>query len=796
MRMTRKDFIGSASAFAAAAGLGPKLMAGTAGGPLPSTEETGPEEFRALRRQLRAFHPDECHGRCKAPEFQASWRAIRDELDAFAAATQGFDALDLRRVCYLAERRHFVPFLFTESPFYFAAGVNGGWVVANNPSWHVRELGHRFFTESCGVPPAATKRTSKRVASRLAVCCGTFTDTGHHQPAFRRILKLGFSGIRREVEAALAACPADDPHGRKTLETALVGFDTVHEIQLKFARKAQAALATGGLSERTRRWYARIAESAARCPWEPPRNFYEGLNALWFVREVLGYVDNTLCNSLGRPDAWLIDLYRRDLAEGRLTEAEARDLVCRFMIHADCLHDGLIPVRSYADHEAEAPVVLGGCDDGGKPVYNELTRMFLDEHLRCALVFPKLHVRYSSASPQEYLTHIGALLMKDHAVFAMFNDDIHIPQFERLGLSTEDARAYSACGCWDGFVDGVTDVDAANYLSTVRILELSISPEPELEAALGFRIDPIEGCTSYEEVRDTLYRNFIRFTRGVMSDYTRYGRATARVTPYPVHSMCYEGAPEKRRDLNEGGARISPRILTLGFMANTVDSLLAIRRLCFEEKVCTLPELLSAVRSNWAGEKGERLRLQAMASPYWGDHSDASDGLMRWWVTRVSEDIEGFTSGNESPYVLAMWIYREFILWGEKTRATPDGRHDGDRLAQGLVPSEFRCKEGATTVINAIGTLPHERLYASNANLSFDKTAMTADLLAAIFRVTAEKRIHLLQPNCTSVEELLDAQRHPERHQDLIVKVCGFSARFIALSPKFQDEIIARHRLR
>ena len=112
------------------------------------------------------------------------------------------------------------------------------------------------------------------------------------------------------------------------------------------------------------------------------------------------------------------------------------------------------------------------------------------------------------------------------------------------------------------------------------------------------------------------------------------------------------------------------------------------------------------------------------------------------------------------------------------------------------MPSEYRCREGATTVINAIGTLPHELLYASNANLSFDKTAITAEALVAIFRVTARKRLHLLQPNCTSVEELLDAQRHPERHQDLIVKVCGFSARFITLSPKFQEEVISRHRLK
>ena len=113
-----------------------------------------------------------------------------------------------------------------------------------------------------------------------------------------------------------------------------------------------------------------------------------------------------------------------------------------------------------------------------------------------------------------------------------------------------------------------------------------------------------------------------------------------------------------------------------------------------------------------------------------------------------------------------------------------------------LAQSEYRCKEGTTAVINAIGTIPHELLYASNANLTFDKLGMTPTLFAAVFRVFAEKGAHLLQPNCNSVEELLDAQAHPERHQNLMVKVCGFSARFVSLSKRWQDEVIARHRLR
>jgi formate C-acetyltransferase len=135
------------------------------------------------------------------------------------------------------------------------------------------------------------------------------------------------------------------------------------------------------------------------------------------------------------------------------------------------------------------------------------------------------------------------------------------------------------------------------------------------------------------------------------------------------------------------------------------------------------------------------------------------------------------------------------MYWGNDAKATPDGRRDGDRFAQGFSPSEYRCKEGATTVLNSIATLPHECVLSSNANLTFEKKAMSAETFAAIFRVFAKKCGHLLQPNCNSVEELIDAQKHPERHKNLMIKVCGFSARFVALSKRWQDEVIERHRL-
>lgn len=754
-------------------------------------------EYAALRTELRAFYPvNYCRNACQSREQIASCAEIGRELDAWAAAHPGFDALDIRRESYLAMRRHFVPFLFTNSPFYFEAGVNGGWSGAR-PARHVNRICSRFYREQGLVPQTAFDLLANRQRENLTLCCGPFVDDMHHVPPLRTVLEKGFKGVRDEVAAALANCPKDDPLGRKELETALVGLDTIRVLQTKFAEEAEKRLKSVGDGEaRTR--LLRISESARRCPWEPPQTFFEGLNTLWFVREILGYVDGVSLFSLGRPDAWLIGLYRRDLAAGRLTEAEARDLVARFLVIADCHEVASSPVDSYDDQEAEIPLTLGGCDEAGEPVYNDLTKMFLDAHQACGCVYPKLHVRVDVNSPKAYLEQIGRQICEGHAVFTVFNDKRFVKQFMDEGFSPKDARNYSGNGCWNAYIDSWQDVDGANYVSLVKILALTIHRDPEVERRCGLVLEPIDDVQNFETLRDTVYRNYMRFFKSLMSEYTRYGRSSAKVFPHPVYTMCLKGGVESRRDTTDGGitGKQRPREITLGFVGNVVDSLCAIDQVCFRDKVCSVRTFLDAVRANWKGEQNERLRRLAMAAPYWGDNSDRSTSLMAWFIKKTAEDVDGLTNDQGGFYKLAIFTYREFMYWGLRTKATPDGRRDGDYLAQGFSPSEFRCKEGATAVMNAIGRLPNECLYECNANLTFDASAMTPELMGAVLRVFAEKGSHLMQPNCNSVEQLLDAQKHPERHQDLIVRVCGFSARFISLSKRWQDEVIARHRLK
>ena len=280
--------------------------------------------------------------------------------------------------------------------------------------------------------------------------------------------------------------------------------------------------------------------------------------------------------------------------------------------------------------------------------------------------------------------------------------------------------------------------------------------------------------------------------RSFLTDYAKYGGLFAQISPHPAYSACIEGCIANRKDETQGGARFSGRVIVLAFLANVVDSILAIRHVCFERKICDVRTLLDAVRRNWEG--AENLRAAAMQAPYWGDGGKESAELGKTLLDKIRRSTEDLKNERGGKFCFSIWIYREFRYWGEAMRALPDGRRDGECLSQALNPSEFRNHEEITTTLNALARLDYTHFVSSNINLTFDRENVTPEILEAVFRTFAVKKLQVLQPNCFSREELEDAVRRPEEHHNLIVKVCGFSARFVALSPEWQKIVMARRR--
>ena len=742
--------------------------------------------FSELKCELRSFHPDDGHAASQMRMEQLEKR--QKHMEQFAAEHPEADALDFRKEIYRFMPEDWVPVIFPESPFYGETGGNGGWNRTGIGDWVFNHLREKIMIEPAG---KIRKRFFSRNGNALYVG-GSFFDNAHNNPAICHLLKTGYKGIYEETMHTLDECRT--PEERKWCETAVAGLECIRKISIRYGEEARKRLSSAK-NEMERRCMQRIVDSAFRVPWEAPRTFYEALNLCLFEREVVSELEGMRFNSLGRPDAWLIDFYRADLAAGRLTKDEAYDLICRFLLMADCAYDRDSKADLIITHENENALTLGGCDAHGKEVFNELTEIFLKAYRDLNLIFPKPHCRYSKNSSSEYLRLIGDDILSGRGIYSLLNDDCIIPALVKSGHTLEDARNYGCTGCWDLNIDSCEDNSGSHFFNLAKVMEITIHYTDERCNELGLEFLPkrMDDAQNFEEVYAAIMGNTLSILQDYLQDMSENGGRKALCAPAPAHSACCFDCLKKRKDYAAGGQRYNPHAVALSFFATYLDSLLALRDLCFERKICSVRKFLDAVRNNWRG--AETLRQQVLKAPHWGDGREETISLARRITDDLLKKVESIKNCYGEGYQLGIWIYREIMRWGKTTLATPDGRYNADELSQSLNPSHFRNHEPLTTVLNCISRIDLTR-FAGNSvtNLCIERENFNSDTVEALIRSFAALNLQLLQLNCMSSKDLEDAQKHPEKYPNLIVRICGFSAKFVSLCPEWQEEIIQRRK--
>ncbi len=692
---------------------------------------------------------------------------------------------------YIAET--FTPRLFPDVPFYFELGTkcaycDGG---AYRGGWHPGGwLLHHQWEKFEAANPAYYRQMMSHKRYCLYTNCGPYVDQVHYCYGYTNAFQGGLSALYERCQAGLEA--AGTEREREFFACALEGFEAAHRIQLKFSERADEMLRTlPGLSEKQRADLARIRDTAERVPWEAPKTFYEGLNSLAFLREVSGSLEGVGQNAFGRPDVLLLPLYEKDLAEGRLTKDEAYELISKFLLIWDRHYDRNDVFADNVSHEYEISLNVGGCDGGGNEVFNDLTAMFIAAHSDNDCIYPKLLCRFGAKSSKDYLALINRYYRDGRSNIMMVSDDSIIPALVKAGYELSDARNYIASGCWDVTVEGCEKRPCGEYLNLLRPLEMSIHMTgEEIEREIGLPFDPIENAQSFEEVYAAVLGN-IRRVAECKFKFEDFGSSIwSDLSPSPFYSSALTGCLEKRKDCTAGGAKYAPGCVYYGCFGNLVDSLLAIRSVCFERKLCTPHELCEAMRADWEGY--EALRLNLLRSPFWGDESSETAALAK----RLHKDLyaiadrPNFYGGR---YLMGYLNYTEFSYWGKAMKATPDGRKAGQVAAHGIEPCRFHPIESPTAALNSLSVLDYTDCAACSCINVILPKKMTPEALEGFERAFARCGLQALQLNCADREELLDAQLHPEDHGDLIVRVCGFSAKFVSLSKYWQDEFISRN---
>jgi len=616
---------------------------------------------------------------------------------------------------------------------------------------------------------------------------GLLSGAGNHTTMdYQTILELGFDGMVGRIEAALAQL--DDGPESEARQEFLAALRIVAAGYVDFCRRHgdRAHELAQGVSDSARRAELEvIARHCRHSPAQPPRTFREACQALWLCFYFLP-------DAPGRVDQYLHPYYESDVAAGELTPDEARE-------HLSCLWIRYFELAgAQAAVSAHQHLTLGGVDAAGNDACNAVTWLCLDVTEELALQRPQVGLRCSRHTPPELLARAVKVLRNRTANPDFCNDEQIVPALEHIGVAPTDARDFSLSGCHEVIVTGRAQMGSVEgFINLPKVLRLALGLEPELAQSLGGVSD---GAVATEEAFwERLEEAMDRVAEGAhQASLARDRWAAEEPGGNLAASLVVADCIERGRGYTQGGARYNFCNWDIIGIANLVDSLMAIRRLVFEEGVLSLEEMARVLEANWDG--AEALRQRAVAGlPHFGNDEDETDELAARLIETFSQILKRRTPFRGGEYILGTTSGGEnmHIEFGRVTGATPDGRRQGEPLADSMGASQGRDRRGVTALLNSVARLPHRLLpTAATLNVKLDPGLLDDD--TGIGQVTSLIRAHFAsggqqcQFNMVDREMLLEAQRHPERHGDLMVRVAGYCAPFTSLWGDLQEEIIAR----
>ncbi|MBI3919826.1 MAG: hypothetical protein HY318_00305 [Armatimonadetes bacterium] len=517
------------------------------------------------------------------------------------------------------------------------------------------------------------------------------------------------------------------------------------------------------------------------------------------MREVVQSLEGNGNSVFGHLDRILLPYYERDLAEGRITREEATDLLRFFLAFSD-VRFGMRQVHNHVG--TNSTVVIGGCDEAGNLVFNDLTRMIVGIYIELKLVDPKLNARISRQHPDAYFGLLSEISLSGSNSLAIFNDEVIIEANAKMGKALHDCRLYVGGGCQENLLENAeVNSRASIYLNLAQVLLVGFFPEgwPFLIENERLELRGYDECSTFESLYTTFLDNLKAVVDSHIQQRNRTEREGWRYNPCPLHSSTLSDCIENARDMMEGGARYNFGSVSLTGIGTLVDSLYAIREVVFDRKQLPMSHLRKMLASDFAGEEAFRQRLVHRVAKFGHD-----DENLREFSAKVFADVARVSSGSPNArggrYEASLFSFRSFTTMGTQTGATPDGRKAGEHLSPGMSPSVLALGKECSFVEALRSLEPLDlTLYPVVAVLDLKLPAearQNPDYIVTVLKVFLDYGGSVLQMNCVDPAMLLEARAHPEQHPDLVVRVSGYSAYFNTLPEAIQEEIIERTLVR
>ena len=630
---------------------------------------------------------------------------------------------------------------------------------------------------------------------------------------YERILKDGLRGYEKRVKEYKATLDLTNPDNIDKYcfyNAVLIVLKAVRNFANRYSVLAKD-LAEKELNQERKIELLEISRICSKVPYEPAETFKEAVQSVWFIQLILQIESNGHSLSYGRFDQYMYPYYDRDIKNGTIKESEALELLTCLWIKTLTINK----VRSQAHtlSSAGSPmyqnVTIAGQTTDKKDAVNDLSFLVLKSVAQTRLTQPNLTVRYHKNINKRFLDECVEVMRLGFGMPALNNDEIIIPSFMDWQVKEEDAYNYSAIGCVETAVPGKWGYRCTgmSYINFPRMLLCTMNNGVDLTSNKRFTkgYGYFTEMESYEELLKAWDKTIREITRYSVIVENVIDKASERDVPDILCSALTDDCIARGKTIKEGGAVydfISG--LQVG-IANMADCLAAIKKLVYEEKKITRQELWDAILDDFSSPENKKIQeMLIREAPKYGNDDDYVDQLIVEAYDSYIEEIEKYpnTRYNRGPIGGIRYAGTSSISanvgQGMSTMATPDGRNAFEPLAEGCSPAHNSDKNGPTAVFKSVSKLRTNKITGgvllnqkmTPQMLSTEENRQKLELLIKTFF----NRLHgyHVQYNIVSKETLIDAQKHPENHKDLIVRVAGYSAFFNVLSKKTQDDIIGR----
>lgn len=641
------------------------------------------------------------------------------------------------------------------------------------PYWKGRSL-KDYCNEN--IPP----HIKDTVNNRIIALNQTDKGQGHIIPDYTVVLKNGLGGMIDKIKKKL-----EDNKDNNFYRASLITLEASRDYILRHAAlaKKMAEKETEPLRKKELEEISRISYKIST---EKPESFYEALQLFWYISVILQHESNASSISPGRFDQYMYPYFKKSLEDGvdiEFIKELLRALYIKF--------NTIVALRStesaryFAGFPIGYTIVLGGVDEKGRASVNELSYIMLEILGDIRLPQPNLSIRVNENTPREFLMKAAEIIRIGTGMPQVFNDEANILAYVNRGVSLQDARDYAVVGCVELSIPGKTyglhDIALFNLL---KVMEVTLKENKK-------------GLEKFDDLLEAIKNNISRYVKDMVDGSNIVDMAHRECAPTPFLSNFVQGCIEKGLDVAEGGAVYNfSGVQGIGG-PNLSDSLYIIKKAVFEEKKLTLEKLVEILERNWEGNEILRQKFINKYHKY-GNDIDEVDYLGSDILSYYCREVEKYKNIRGGIFQPGSYTVSAHIPLGEAVGATPDGRMAGEQLADGgLSPMVGRDRKGPTAVLKSVSKL--DNCLTSNGsllNVKFSPSTLEGEeglkKLVGYIQAFSRLKIQHVQFNVVSAETLREAQKHPERYKNLVVRVAGYSAIFVELDRAIQNDIINR----